>query len=165
MVVSLALSVRPDSQPFPLERLFNSRTASYAIGMFAIGVAPVVEELVFRGLLFAILERAVGLRFAVVATAALFAGLHVPGILARLASHLHDFGRGPGIFVRARRDGQPCPQHHSSHRVQRPHHHRPVLFNSALPHRCRLVDQRLVNFETSSFNREWRRRWYGRDPG
>jgi len=78
LAVSLALSVRPDSQPFPLERLFNSRTASYAIGIFAIGVAPAVEELVFRGLLFAILERAMGLRFAVVATAALFAGLHVP---------------------------------------------------------------------------------------
>ena len=37
-----------------------------------------VEELVFRGLLFAIFERAVGLRFAVVTTAVLFAGLHVP---------------------------------------------------------------------------------------
>jgi membrane protease YdiL (CAAX protease family) len=52
--------------------------ASYAIGAFAIGVAPVIEELVFRGLLFAIFERAVGLRFAIVATAVLFAGLHVP---------------------------------------------------------------------------------------
>ena len=37
-----------------------------------------VEELVFRGLLFAIFERAVGMRFAVVATAVLFAGLHIP---------------------------------------------------------------------------------------
>jgi len=78
VAVSLALLVRPDVQGFPLEQLFSSRTACYAIGVFAIAVAPVVEELVFRGLLFAILERAVGLRFAVLATAALFAGLHVP---------------------------------------------------------------------------------------
>ena len=70
--------MRPDTQDFPLEKLFNSRTASYAIGAFAISVAPVVEELVFRGLLFAIFERAVGMRFAVVTTAVLFAGLHVP---------------------------------------------------------------------------------------
>ena len=78
VAVSLALATRPDTQGFPLERLFNSRAACYAIGAFAIGVAPVVEELVFRGLLFAIFERAVGLRLAVVTTAVLFAGLHIP---------------------------------------------------------------------------------------
>jgi membrane protease YdiL (CAAX protease family) len=68
----------PDAEGFPLERLFTSLAASYAIGAFAIGVAPVIEELVFRGLLFAIFERTVGLRFAIVVTAVLFAGLHVP---------------------------------------------------------------------------------------
>ena len=78
LVTSLALLLVPDHQDFPLEKLFNSRTTSFAIGAFAISVAPAVEELVFRGLLFAIFERAVGLRFAVVATAVLFAGLHIP---------------------------------------------------------------------------------------
>jgi membrane protease YdiL (CAAX protease family) len=78
LLVSLVLSMRPDTQSFPLEKLFDSRTASYAIGTFAILVAPLVEELVFRGLLFAIFERTVGWRFAVVTTAALFAGLHIP---------------------------------------------------------------------------------------
>ncbi len=77
-VVSLALVVWPDTQAFPLEKLFNSRIASFAIGAFAISFAPVVEELVFRGLLFAILERVAGMRLAVVTTAVLFAGLHVP---------------------------------------------------------------------------------------
>jgi len=75
--VSLALVLLPDVKEFPLEKLFNSPIASYAIGAFAISVAPVVEELVFRGLLFAILERAAGMRFAVAITAVLFAGLHV----------------------------------------------------------------------------------------
>ncbi len=78
LAVSLALTLRPDTQEFPLEKLFNSRTASFAIGAFAISIAPVVEELVFRGLLFAIFERQVGWRFAVVTTAVLFAGLHAP---------------------------------------------------------------------------------------
>jgi membrane protease YdiL (CAAX protease family) len=78
VAVSLALMVRPDMQGFPLEKLFNSRTASFAIGAFAISIAPVVEELVFRGLLFAVFEHAMGWRFAVVTTAFLFAGLHAP---------------------------------------------------------------------------------------
>ena len=77
VVVSLAPTLLPDTKQFPLEQLFTSPAASYAIGVFAIGIAPVVEELVFRGLLFAIFERAVGLRFAVATTAVLFAGLHI----------------------------------------------------------------------------------------
>jgi len=78
VVVTFAPPILPDAEGFPLERLFTSQAASYGIGVFAIGVAPVVEELVFRGLLFAIFERAVGLRFATAVTAALFAGLHIP---------------------------------------------------------------------------------------
>jgi membrane protease YdiL (CAAX protease family) len=78
LVASFGLWLLPDTQAFPLEKLFSSRTASIAVGAFAVLVAPVVEELVLRGLLFAILERAVGLRIVVVTTAVLFAGLHVP---------------------------------------------------------------------------------------
>jgi membrane protease YdiL (CAAX protease family) len=78
VVIRIAPPLLPDTEKFPLERLFTSMGASYAIGAFAVGVAPVIEELVFRGLLFAIFERAVGMRFAVAATAVLFAGLHVP---------------------------------------------------------------------------------------
>jgi len=78
IAVSLILALRPDKQEFPLEKLFNSPAAAYALGAFAISVAPLVEELVFRGLLFAVFERAVGMRFAVASTAVLFAGLHIP---------------------------------------------------------------------------------------
>ena len=78
VVVTVLPPLLPDAEGFPLEQLFTSPLASYAIGVFAILVAPLVEELVFRGLLFAIFERMVGLRFAVGATALLFAGLHVP---------------------------------------------------------------------------------------
>jgi hypothetical protein len=37
-----------------------------------------MEELIFRGLLFGIFESQVGLHFAIVTTAILFGGLHVP---------------------------------------------------------------------------------------
>jgi membrane protease YdiL (CAAX protease family) len=78
VVITLAPPLLPDAEGFPLERLFTSRAAYYAIGVFAIGVAPLIEELIFRGLLFAIFERAVGVRFAIATTAVLFAGLHIP---------------------------------------------------------------------------------------
>jgi hypothetical protein len=77
-VVLLVPPILPDADKFPLEQLFSSRASAYAVGAFAILVAPPMEELLFRGLLFAIFERQVGWRFAVLATAVLFAGLHVP---------------------------------------------------------------------------------------
>ncbi len=80
MTVAIALlpPFLPDSTQFPLEGLFNSRAAAYAIGAFAILVAPFMEEMIFRGILFAIFESQVGLRFAILITAILFGGLHVP---------------------------------------------------------------------------------------
>ena len=78
VAASLGLWLFPDTESFPLEKLFTSRMVSIAIGAFAILVAPVVEELVFRGLLFAIVERTVGMKTAVVVTATLFASLHIP---------------------------------------------------------------------------------------
>lgn len=78
LLVQFVPTVLPEKQTFPLERLFSSPTAAYAMGAFAVLVAPFMEELIFRGVLFSILERQVGLSFAVVSTAVLFAGLHVP---------------------------------------------------------------------------------------
>ena len=78
LVIALLPPVLPDTNQFPLENMFNSRAAAYAIGVFAIVVAPFMEELVFRGVLFGIFESQVGLRFAIVTTAILFGGLHVP---------------------------------------------------------------------------------------
>ena len=77
VATSWGLWLFPDTQAFPLEKLFDSRTTSYALGIFAISFAPIIEEVVFRGLLFAIVEGAMGLRFAVLITALLFAGLHI----------------------------------------------------------------------------------------
>lgn len=67
----------PEKKSFPLERMFNSPASAYAIAVFAIVIAPFMEELLFRGLLFAFFEKHGGLTFAIVSTAILFSGLHI----------------------------------------------------------------------------------------
>jgi len=81
-VLSLAVLIAPRFLPekkgFPLEKMFSSSGSAYAIALFAVLIAPFMEELLFRGLLFAFFEKHGGLRFAIVSTALLFAGLHIP---------------------------------------------------------------------------------------
>jgi membrane protease YdiL (CAAX protease family) len=76
--VQIAPTIFPDRKDFPLQELFSSPALAYAVGAFAVLVAPLMEELVFRGVLFAIFEDLAGLRFSIVATAALFTGMHIP---------------------------------------------------------------------------------------
>jgi hypothetical protein len=78
LLVQLAPPVLPDREDFPLLRLFSSPEAAYALTAFAVLIAPFMEELIFRGVLFRFFENLVGVRFAVAGTAILFAGLHVP---------------------------------------------------------------------------------------
>lgn len=78
LIIARAPNLLPERQDFPLEQLFSSPQGAYAVAIFAIFGAPFVEEVVFRGVLFAFFERLVGLRFAITTTALLFAGLHVP---------------------------------------------------------------------------------------
>ena len=78
IAIALFPPILPDTNQFPLENLFNSRAAAYAIGAFAIVIAPFMEEMIFRGILFGIFESQIGLRFAILTTAVLFGALHVP---------------------------------------------------------------------------------------
>lgn len=78
MVVLAGSALLPDRRDFPLEKLFTSPSAIYAVGALAVLVAPFMEELVFRGVLFSFFERLGGFRTAVPATAVLFAALHYP---------------------------------------------------------------------------------------
>lgn len=78
LAVQFAPPLLPDREDFPLQRLFSSPQAAYALAAFAVLVAPLMEELIFRGVLFRFFEHQVGLRFAVLGTAVLFAGIHVP---------------------------------------------------------------------------------------
>jgi len=78
MIVTMIPPFLPEKKSFPLEKMFNSPASAYAIAVFAILIAPFMEELLFRGVLFAFFEKHGGLVFAVVSTAILFAGLHIP---------------------------------------------------------------------------------------
>jgi membrane protease YdiL (CAAX protease family) len=102
VAVLFAPNLLPSRDDFPLRKLFSSPGAAYAIALFAVLVAPLIEELIFRGVLFSFFERLVGLWFAIVATALLFAGLHVPEywgawnglLLVSLAGGVFSLARG-----------------------------------------------------------------------
>jgi membrane protease YdiL (CAAX protease family) len=68
----------PQNKAFPLEKLFSSPAAAYTLAIFSVTVAPFMEEIIFRGVFFAFFERMVGIRFALVVTALLFALIHAP---------------------------------------------------------------------------------------
>jgi len=77
LLIQFAPPILPDRDDFPMQRLFNSPQAGYALAAFAILIAPFMEELIFRGVLFSFFEHLVGWRFAVGGTGLLFAALHV----------------------------------------------------------------------------------------
>lgn len=78
LTIQTAAAFFPDKGTFPLEKMFSSQDASYALAIFAVLIGPFMEELIFRGVLFSIFEARAGLIFAVVATAVLFAAMHIP---------------------------------------------------------------------------------------
>lgn len=61
-----------------LDRILeSSRAAALALAFLAVATAPLVEEIIYRGLLYSALQRVIGRWFAVGVVAAMFAGLHV----------------------------------------------------------------------------------------
>ena len=66
------------AQPTELDRfLTSSRATALVLAFIAVATAPLVEELIYRGLLYSALQRAIGRWFAVVIVSSMFAGLHV----------------------------------------------------------------------------------------
>jgi len=76
--VQLAPTLIPEKENFPLQQMFTSPQVALALGLFATLIAPFMEELIFRGFIFSIFERQVGMVFAIVGSAVLFAALHIP---------------------------------------------------------------------------------------
>lgn len=68
----------PPPETLPFDRLFSSRAAAWLILAAAVLVAPFVEELVFRGYIYTLLERLTGMAAAVVASGLLFGATHFP---------------------------------------------------------------------------------------
>jgi membrane protease YdiL (CAAX protease family) len=55
----------------------SSRPARFVVAFAAVATAPIVEELIYRGILYTALERAAGKIIAIFAVSLLFAGVHV----------------------------------------------------------------------------------------
>jgi hypothetical protein len=66
----------PHPQELPIDRYFASTTASWAMAFFGTLVAPLAEELLFRGMLYPVLRRKWGVAAAILLTTAGFALIH-----------------------------------------------------------------------------------------
>jgi membrane protease YdiL (CAAX protease family) len=76
--VSLQLLARflPIPKELPIDTFFRTPAEAWALGILSITLAPLMEELFFRGFLYPVLARQLGLPVAVLITAFCFALLH-----------------------------------------------------------------------------------------
>ena len=77
ITVLLVSAFFPEPGDSPIERLLTTTPSIVVFVIFGIAFAPLLEEVIFRGFLFAALADVYGFRAAVPVTAVLFAGLHV----------------------------------------------------------------------------------------
>jgi membrane protease YdiL (CAAX protease family) len=79
--LSLALQVLahflPIPKELPIDSFFRTPAEAWALSILSVTLAPLMEELFFRGFLYPVLARRLGLPIAVVLTALGFALLHV----------------------------------------------------------------------------------------
>ncbi len=78
LVVSLGATLLPEpAKRLPIDALMSQDQFSFAlVALFAVFIAPVVEELLFRGFLFPVFERSHGAFVAILLTSAMFTALH-----------------------------------------------------------------------------------------
>ena len=77
LLVDFASSVAPVPKSLPIYKLFGTTASAYALAGYGILIAPVIEELFFRGFLFPVLARRSGVPVAVVLTSLAFMLIHV----------------------------------------------------------------------------------------
>lgn len=77
VVLTLLGNFFPAPKDTPFEHLFDRPTDAYILGFIAVTVAPLLEELFFRGLLYPVLAREWGVPWGVFLTALPFALLHL----------------------------------------------------------------------------------------
>ncbi len=78
LFIQFATLLFPPPAPLPIEKLFTSRAAALLVLGASLLIAPLFEELIFRGYIYTVLERAWGMLPAVVASGILFGLLHAP---------------------------------------------------------------------------------------
>jgi len=76
VVVPLSALLPKVDEKLPFELLLEDPMVMALLAVFGVLIAPVVEEMFFRGFMFPVFERSLGLVFAVLATSAVFSLVH-----------------------------------------------------------------------------------------
>ncbi len=93
-VVELLSTWLPVPPQLPIDEYFNTMGSAYSMAAFGIALAPLVEELFFRGFLYPVLARRIGVGAGVVLTSLGFALIHESQLAHAWAPLLLLFGVG-----------------------------------------------------------------------
>lgn len=77
LLVDFASTLAPVPKSLPIYKLFGTTASAYALAGYGILLAPVIEELFFRGFLYPVLARRKGVPLAVLLTSVAFMLIHV----------------------------------------------------------------------------------------
>jgi membrane protease YdiL (CAAX protease family) len=78
LMVQGASALLPIPKSLPIEHYFRDPSGAWLMAAFGVSLAPLMEELLFRGFLYPVVARRTGVTAAVVITAVAFAGIHAP---------------------------------------------------------------------------------------
>lgn len=99
LALSLFESFLPMPKDTPFEHLFDRPIDAYLLSLIAVSFAPVMEEVFFRGFMYPVLARRMGVTWAVMLSALPFALLHLPQYAYAWAAGFVIFVVGVGCGV------------------------------------------------------------------
>ncbi len=78
VTASIVLHFFPETDHEINRILRTSRAAVIVVAILAVATAPIVEEVIYRGILYSAFQRTFGMPLAVIAVSMMFAGIHFP---------------------------------------------------------------------------------------
>jgi len=108
-VVALVSALLPIPKQLPIEKYFADTVGTWMLSIFGVTVAPLMEELFFRGFLYPALARPLGVRWSIVITAFCFALIHSAQLASAWAPLLLLFIVGIVLTVVRVRTGSVVP--------------------------------------------------------
>ncbi len=105
LLVQAASALLPVPKSLPIDRYFRDTIGAYMMAVFGLTLAPLVEELFFRGFLYPALQRQWGVAVGVVITSALFAFIHASQLAHAWAPLLLLFFVGVVLTIMRARTG------------------------------------------------------------
>jgi len=76
VVMAYSSSLMAPQQPLPIQALFRDQQSIYLLAVMAVFIAPIVEETIFRGFLYPVFARSLGVLGGIVLTGILFGLMH-----------------------------------------------------------------------------------------